>query len=166
MDLTEADQVGPGVDTPVNAGLPCTPRIQSLGPTPVTRFPRILREHGLSAKLASRIFRTPAVVETKTPAVSGNRYIHGALMACVIVLLWQHIWLFHLVPIPLIFYVVRSLGSTFGVWGWLKARAVAALRVVSKWTDDYKDDIFPQPLQWIYEVSLFLPSLTFLSKGR
>lgn len=119
---------------------------------------RLMRSRIVTAALSS--FSTPLAApqptvngpqSKETPATS-NRFISYALWACIAVNLWKHMWLINLFPVPIVIFFVKSLGSYFHVWTFLKSHLVKFVTYVSDWMTARKKKIFPQPLQWMYKV--------------
>ena len=167
----DEDKIALDVDTPMKDPIHCTPRVEMILKTPSSRvdscrwpnssrFPRLLRETLLSASFTSTFVRQP---DGTAPISTGstNGYIHAALWACLAVQLWRHIWLFHLFPIPLSFFLLKSMGTYVGLWSFLKTRWNVTVNSVSQWTDHYRDQIFPRPMQWIYQVCYLVVHVLF-----
>ena len=122
-----------------------TPKFQS-------GLTRLLRSRIVASALSS--LPTPSTTEqnkTSNPS-SSNRYILRALWACLAVELWRHMWLFHFVPIPLVYFMIKALGTYFNIWGFLYVYKTKLIHCVSCWFVDHKDQIFPNPLQRIHKV--------------
>ena len=83
---------------------------------------------------------------------SSNCYIYGAFWACLVVQLWRHMWLLHLLPIPLVCYLLKWFGSYLNLWAFLCNQQSIFIDTFSSWFLSYKDQIFPIPLQWISKV--------------
>lgn len=39
-----------------------------------------------------------------------SKYIYGVLWACSLVLIWKHMWIIHLLPIPIAVYLIKHIG--------------------------------------------------------
>ncbi len=121
-----------------------TPKFQS-------GLTRLLRSHIIASALSS--LPTPSAAEQKpSKESSSNRYIFRALWACLAVELWRHMWLFHFVPIPLVYFMVKAWGTYFNIWGFLHVQKTKLIDYVSRYFADHKDQIVPKPLQRIHKV--------------
>lgn len=56
--------------------------------------------------------------------VDSNKFLYGVFVACMIVFVWNRLWLMHLIPIPIVYYGVKKLSSRFGLPTIIKQKAV------------------------------------------
>lgn len=136
-------------------------------PMPPNGLTRFMRSHIVASAISS--WSTPSSVDHQKTMVfnpsSSNRYILRALWACLIVQLSRHMWLFHFVPIPFVYFMVKACGSYFNVWRFFddyKSRIIAS---VSQNVAERKDHIFPKPIQHIYKVHSLKSQLTYVSQS-
>lgn len=122
-------------------------------------FSRLMRKRIFTAALSSLStpisLSTPSSIMSIGQKPSSNRYIYGALWACMVVQLWRHMWLLHFIPIPLICFLIKSGGTYFNLWTFLHAKAMQLGCRLNKQLNHYKDLIFPQPIKWLFKVILF-----------
>lgn len=118
---------------------------------------RLMRSRIVTAALSS--FSTPLAAPQPTVAAlpkaqsPSNRFISHALWACIAVNLWKHMWLINLFPVPIVIFLVKSLGSYFHVWTFLKMHLTKLVTYLYDWLSVRKEQLFPKPLQWMYKVS-------------
>ncbi len=134
--------------------------------SPTSGLSRLIGGNIFAAALSS--FSTPLMMETPSPTSSStntdvpdadtrrknssNRYIYSALWFCIFVQLWRHSRLLELVPIPLAFFLLKSIGSYFNLWKFLHSHLTKLGDVLASLFDRNKDLLFPQPIQWLYKV--------------
>lgn len=113
---------------------------------------RLMKSHILTSALSS--LATPAVTDHSKmlETSSSNRYILRAFWACLAVQFWRHMWLFHFVPIPLVYFMIKAWGSYFNLWGFLNFQKSKLINSICKSFYDHKNQIFPKPLQSMYKV--------------
>jgi hypothetical protein len=123
-----------------------TPKLQN-------SLTRLMRSHIIASAISSLTTPTP-IEDTTLKSSSSNRYILRALWACLAVQLWRHMWLLHFVPIPLVYFIVKAWGSYFSIWSFLAFHKSKLIDYVSRCFTDYKDQVFPKPLQCVYKVNI------------
>lgn len=145
----------------------CEPSIINVStPTFPHSIHRLMRSRIVTAALSS--FSTPLsapqpalnVPESKAEGTS-TRFISHALWACIAVNLWKHMWLINLFPVPIIIFLLKSLGSYFHVWTFLKLHLTKVVTYICDWLTANKDRVFPKPLQWLYKVNAVFWSPVF-----
>lgn len=47
--------------------------------------------------------------------LDSNKFLYGVLCACMVVQVWNHLWLVHLLPIPVVYYGVKRMCISFGL---------------------------------------------------
>lgn len=118
-----------------------------------TGIARLMKSHIIASALSS--LHTPTSVDNNKDLLevsNSNRYILKALWACLAVQFWRHMWLFHFIPIPLIYFLVKAWGSYFKVWRFLDIQASKIVKRISSHFFCYKDQLFPKPLQCVHQV--------------
>lgn len=114
---------------------------------------RLMKNHIIASALST--LATPAVTTEHNKLLessSSNRYILRAFWACMAVQLWRHMWLFHFVPIPLIYYFFKVWGSYFNLWKFLDLQKSKVIESTIQSFSEHKDKVFPKPLQMVYKV--------------
>lgn len=47
--------------------------------------------------------------------IDSNKFLYGVLCACVVVHIWNRLWLLHLLPIPVVYYGIKKLCGKVGL---------------------------------------------------
>jgi len=47
--------------------------------------------------------------------IDSNKFLYGVLCACVVVQIWNRLWLLHFLPIPLVYYGLKKLCTKVGI---------------------------------------------------
>lgn len=120
--------------------------------------------HGLSRLIHCQVFSTAIKALSTTPTASSptpsgsqerqssNRYIYGALWACLVVQVWRHMWLLHFIPIPFVCFLIKTGGSYFNLWAFLRVQKTKLVDGLASRLEQHKDHLFPRPLQWLHKV--------------
>ncbi|CAL8141171.1 unnamed protein product [Orchesella dallaii] len=84
--------------------------------------------------------------------LDSNKFMYGVLCACLVVQVWNRLWLVHLLPIPVIYFGLKRLGLSFGISEYFKKT------VTEPFIDFYSDkngpsrDLFPGPIRVLFRV--------------
>lgn len=124
-------------------------------PMPPNGLSRFMRSHIVASAISH--WSTPSTTadhkkEATVPSSTSNLYITRALWLCLVVLLSRNMWLFHFVPIPFVFFMLKACGSYFNIWQFLNVYKKSATDSIYQIIGEYKDQIFPMPVQYIYKV--------------
>ncbi|KAJ8945745.1 hypothetical protein NQ318_012067 [Aromia moschata] len=79
-------------------------------------------------------------------------YLYSVLWACVIMLFWKNVMLLPLLPVPILFYIVKHLGLYLGLWSYLYEKMSNVVDVISDWCQERHDALVPVPIRGLYRV--------------
>ncbi|XP_066987970.1 transmembrane protein 245 isoform X2 [Macrobrachium rosenbergii] len=92
---------------------------------------------------------------------SSNMYLKGVFVACVLVELWQHNYLLPLLPLAMLYYLIKKLASRYLSWGVKSGSAVSSVASSAcdslvAWADMRRSALLPPPIKGV--VKLFVRS--------
>lgn len=90
---------------------------------------------------------TPRKNETKSQAKLSNLYLYGLVWACILTEIWLNLWLLNLLPLPVIYIVIKKLGCHFGLFSFIKEKLSAAWAVGMDWCQSRKEALVPAPVR-------------------
>lgn len=88
--------------------------------------------------------------------VDTDKYMYGALYACIAMLLWKHRWFSHILVIPLVYYVVKQVGGYFGFWEMIRRRCNLMMQVAKSWCLERHQALIPSNIRGLYKVSIIM----------
>ncbi|CAG7832253.1 unnamed protein product [Allacma fusca] len=117
--------------------------------------PQDWSEHRPSAEM-------PSPILTSTPSNSGdevdghgldsNTFLYGVFCACVVVSVWNRLWLMHLVPIPLVYYGIKKLSSRVGAEKYIKNKIFKPLLDQYHELDNETNVLVPEPVKVLFRI--------------
>lgn len=112
-----------------------------------------LRDRYLLSKIKAELRMS---VDVEDDEVDTDKYMYGALYACVGMLLWKHRWISHILVIPLVYYVVKQLGGYFGFWETIRRRCDLTIRAAKSWCLERHQALVPSNIRGLYKVSIIV----------
>ncbi|XP_011859415.1 PREDICTED: transmembrane protein 245 isoform X2 [Vollenhovia emeryi] len=112
-----------------------------------------LRDRYLLGKIRADL-RTS--LDTQDDEVDTDKYMYGALYACAGMLLWKHRWIAHILVIPLVYYVVKQLGSYFGFWEMILGYFDSMIRALRSWCMERHQALVPSNIRGLYKLSIIV----------
>lgn len=112
-----------------------------------------LRDRYLLSKIRAE-FGTS--LDRQDDEVDTDKYMYGALYACVSMLLWKHRWIAHVLVIPLVYYIVKRLGSYFGFWEMIFGYCDSTIQVLKSWCMERRQALIPSNIRGLYKVSIIV----------
>lgn len=88
--------------------------------------------------------------------VDTDKYMYGALYACIAMLLWKHRWISHILVIPLVYYIVKQVGGYFGFWEMIRRRCGSTIQAARSWCLERHQALVPSNVRGLYKVSIIL----------
>ncbi|KYM90363.1 Transmembrane protein C9orf5 [Atta colombica] len=88
--------------------------------------------------------------------VDTDKYMYGALYACAGMLLWKHRWIAHILVIPLVYYIVKQLGSYFGFWNMILGHCNSMIEILKSWCMDRHQALIPSNIRGLYKISVIV----------
>ncbi|XP_068209086.1 transmembrane protein 245-like isoform X2 [Palaemon carinicauda] len=132
--------------------------------TPATNTPRphvLLSASATPRTLSSHPCHNSGSSSVDDDDSSSNMYLKGVFVACVLVELWQHNYLLPLLPLAMLYYLIKKLASRYLSWGVKSGSAVSsaassACDSLVTWADVRRSALFPPPIKGV--VKLFVRS--------
>lgn len=88
--------------------------------------------------------------------VDTDKYMYGALYACIAMLLWKHRWISHILVIPLVYYIVKQVGGYFGFREMIRRRCGSTIQAARSWCLERHQALIPSNIRGLYKVSIIL----------
>lgn len=112
-----------------------------------------LRERYLLSKIRAEIGMSLDVPDDQ---VDTDKYMYGALYACIGMLLWKHWWIMHILVIPLAYYIVKQLGTYFGFWKTIHRHYNSIIQAVKLWCLERHQALVPSNVRGLYKISIIM----------
>lgn len=81
-----------------------------------------------------------------------NVYLYCLLWACILAQLWPHMWLLHLLPIPVVYIIAKRLGSHFGLWNFIGLKFDGLWKICCQWCEIRRDALVPSPVRGLWRL--------------
>ncbi|XP_032664571.1 transmembrane protein 245 isoform X2 [Odontomachus brunneus] len=107
------------------------------------------RDRYLLGKLKAE-FRVSMDIEDDK--VDTDKYMYAALYACIGMLLWKHLWIMHILVIPVAYYIIKQLGGYFGFWDTIRRHCDAMMRTVKSWCLERHQALLPSNIRGLYKM--------------
>jgi len=88
--------------------------------------------------------------------VDTNKYMYGALYACVGMLLWKYKWITHILIIPLVYYIAKQLGHYFSFWAIIYRQYDSVMQASKTWCLERHQALLPSNIRGLYRVSIII----------
>lgn len=112
-----------------------------------------LRDRYLLSKIKAEL-RTS--LDIQDVEVDTDKYMYGALYACIGMLLWKHRWISYILVIPLVYYIVKQLGRYFGFWETIRRRCDLTIQAIKSWCLERHQALIPSNIRGLYKVSIIV----------
>lgn len=88
------------------------------------------------------------------PEDTGNtdNYMYGVLYACAGMFLWKNKWILQILTIPVVYYVIKKIGSCFGFWETIGGRISAGMDTVRNWCVERHRALVPAAVRGLGKV--------------
>ncbi|KAK7078839.1 hypothetical protein SK128_019189 [Halocaridina rubra] len=88
---------------------------------------------------------------------SSNIYLKAVLVACVLVELWRHNYLLPLLPLAMLYYLIKKLASKYLAWGLKSGSTVSSVANTAKdnivaWADERRAALLPPPMKGVLKL--------------
>lgn len=110
-----------------------------------------LRERYLLSKLKAELRMSLDIQDDK---VDTDKYMYGAFYACIGMLLWKHRWVMHILVIPLVYYIVKQLGSYFGFWESIRKQYESTMETIKSWCNERHQALLPSNIRGLYKIAV------------
>lgn len=108
-----------------------------------------LRERYLLGKLKAEFGKS---TDVQTDKVDTDKYMYAAMYACLGVLLWRHLWVMHILVIPIVYYIVKQLGCYFGFGETIRCYYDLTMRTVESWCLERQQALLPSNIKGLYKL--------------
>ncbi|XP_043485933.1 transmembrane protein 245 isoform X2 [Polistes fuscatus] len=88
--------------------------------------------------------------------VDTDKYMYGALYACIGMILWKHKWIIQLLIIPIAYYFAKKLGSYFGLWKLICKQCKYVVGIVDDWCKERNQALLPANVRGLYKVAIIV----------
>lgn len=89
--------------------------------------------------------------ESKAAGMS-RLYLSTLVWACLLAQLWRYIWLLHLTYVPLLYTVVKRVGSHLNLWSCLRDQTRNMCWTLRNWYDERSNALFPGPVHGLWRL--------------
>lgn len=98
--------------------------------------------------------------------VDTDKYMYGAMYACIGMILWKHKWIIVILIVPVIYYYVKRLISYFEVGKLILSQCHKLINPIKAWCDERDQALIPVNVRGLYKVSIIVDrKLTHVLKG-
>ena len=88
--------------------------------------------------------------------VDTDKYMKGTMYACAGMILWKHKWIIHILIIPIAYYIIKQIGSYFGLWTKIQGRVQGIIGNLRVWCEERLDALLPVHVRGLYKVSIIV----------
>ncbi|KAL2743928.1 transmembrane protein 245 isoform X1 [Vespula maculifrons] len=88
--------------------------------------------------------------------VDTDKYMYGALYACIGMILWKHKWIIQILIIPIAYYFAKQLGSYFGLWKLICKQYKYIIGIVNAWCEERNQSLLPANVRGLYKVAIIV----------
>ncbi|XP_066249575.1 transmembrane protein 245 [Euwallacea similis] len=79
-------------------------------------------------------------------------YLYSVMWCCLVMLFWKNIMLLPLLPLPILYYVIKHTGVYLGLWSYLFQKFCIIFDRLSDWCWERHDALVPVPIRGLYKV--------------
>lgn len=104
-----------------------------------------------SPRLWSKLKTEPSM-DIQDDKANTDKYMYGALYACIGMLIWKHMWIVQLLVLPVLYYIVKQLGRYFGFWDTIRTYYDTTARVVKSWCSERHQALLPSNIRGLCKI--------------
>lgn len=79
-------------------------------------------------------------------------YLYSVLWLCVVMIFWKNTMLLPLLPILILYYVIKHVGIYVGLWSYLYENFIGIFEAVQYWCQERHDALVPVPIRGLYHI--------------
>lgn len=79
-------------------------------------------------------------------------YLYTLMWACAGMLFWKNVVLLPLLPLPILFYIVKHIGSYLRIWQYIYIHFCSIKITFQKWLHERHDALVPIPIRGLYKI--------------
>ncbi|XP_043255430.1 transmembrane protein 245 isoform X1 [Colletes gigas] len=95
-------------------------------------------------------------IDVENDKVDTDKYMYGALYACIGMILWKHKWIIYILMIPTAFYVIKQFGNYFGLWDMIGKQCSAVMQVIKTWCSERHQALLPANVRGLFKVGIII----------
>lgn len=129
--------------------------------TKLIKEPKIVRslsQPHVNTNQCFALFNLRQRAEQKRPEVLENKqypsdfYLYSLVWACVIMLFWKNLMLLPILPVSILIYFIKHVGSYLGIWNILQGYYIVLREHLVHWCSQRIDAIAPIPIRGLYRI--------------
>ena len=98
--------------------------------------------------------------------VDTDKYMYGAMYACIGMILWKHKWIIITLIIPIAYYYLKLLNSYFGIGKTILNQCNKITDLIDSWCEERHQALIPVNIRGLYKVSIIVDQkITQILKG-
>ncbi|XP_058792430.1 transmembrane protein 245 isoform X2 [Phymastichus coffea] len=98
--------------------------------------------------------------------VDTDKYMYGAMYACIGMILWKHKWIIVILIVPVIYYYLKRLISYFGFGNIILSKCYKFTKPIKAWCYERHQALIPVNVRGLYKVSIIVDQkVTQILKG-
>lgn len=78
-------------------------------------------------------------------------YLYSVMWCCLVMLFWKNIILLPLLPLPILYYLIKHTGTYLGLWSYLIDKFVSMFDQASYFCMERHDALVPVPIRGLYK---------------
>ncbi|CAK9813950.1 Transmembrane protein 245 [Anthophora quadrimaculata] len=95
-------------------------------------------------------------IDIENDKVDTDKYMYGALYACIGMLLWKHRWMIYILIIPIAFYIIKQFGNYFGLWKIIGSQCDIVMHGIKAWCIERHQAILPPNVRGLYKIGIII----------
>lgn len=84
---------------------------------------------------------------------SSDFYLYSVMWACIIMLFWKNLFLLPILPIPIIIYIVKRLGTYLSVWCWCSTYWEKLTNAIYEWCVTRQNALISPHVRGLYKLT-------------
>ncbi|KAK9309396.1 hypothetical protein QLX08_000886 [Tetragonisca angustula] len=95
-------------------------------------------------------------IDIENDNVDTDKYMYGALYACIGMLFWKHRWMIYILIIPIAFYIIKQLGNYFGIWNMIGNQCNIIVQIIKTWCIERHQALLPVNVRGLYKIGIII----------
>ncbi|KAF3427624.1 hypothetical protein E2986_08370 [Frieseomelitta varia] len=95
-------------------------------------------------------------IDIENDKVDTDKYMYGALYACIGMLLWKHRWMIYILIIPIAFYIIKQFGNYFGIWNMIGNQCNIIVQIIKTWCAERHQALLPVNVRGLYKIGIII----------
>lgn len=113
----------------------------------------MLRERYILKRLKSELKMS---IDIESDKLDTDKYMYGALYACIGMLLWKHRWIIYILMVPTAFYIIKQFGKYFGLWKMIQSQCNIFMEIIKTWCIERHQALLPANVRGLYKVGIII----------